>query len=228
MKYPAIIRCQCEIAVACGLSFSEAGRALGVNKSTARFWLRPEAYAHNKKRAKERYMENPEKERLRSRQWKNNNPEKVKQASQAWKRANRERTRASAASWARNNREKLNKLRKEYYWQNPEKARAVARYFYRVHSEKRKEYRKQHYESNRQIYIENARRRQQKYRAFPMTEIEKMMCKNYYLIARELTEQTGIKHEVDHIWPISKGGPHLPWNLQVLTKEENRKKSNKI
>jgi 5-methylcytosine-specific restriction endonuclease McrA len=61
-----------------------------------------------------------------------------------------------------------------------------------------------------------------------MTEIEKMMCKNYYLIARELTEQTGIKHEVDHIWPISKGGPHLPWNLQFLTKEENRKKSNKI
>ena len=35
--------------------------------------------------------------------------------------------------------------------------------------------------------------------------------------------ETGIKHEVDHIWPLSKGGPHLPWNLQVLTKEDGTK-----
>jgi 5-methylcytosine-specific restriction endonuclease McrA len=61
-----------------------------------------------------------------------------------------------------------------------------------------------------------------------MCAIEKLMCRNYYLMARELTEQTGVNHEVDHIWPISKGGPHLPWNLQVLTQEENRKKRDKI
>jgi 5-methylcytosine-specific restriction endonuclease McrA len=35
-------------------------------------------------------------------------------------------------------------------------------------------------------------------------------------------------HEVDHIIPISKGGPHSLENLQYLTKEENRRKSNKI
>jgi hypothetical protein len=35
-------------------------------------------------------------------------------------------------------------------------------------------------------------------------------------------------YEVDHIIPISKGGPHSLENLQYLTKAENRKKSNKI
>jgi 5-methylcytosine-specific restriction endonuclease McrA len=35
-------------------------------------------------------------------------------------------------------------------------------------------------------------------------------------------------YEVDHIMPISKGGSHSLENLQYLTKEENRRKSNKI
>ena len=35
-------------------------------------------------------------------------------------------------------------------------------------------------------------------------------------------------YEVDHIIPISKGGLHSLSNLQYLTKEENRRKSNKI
>jgi 5-methylcytosine-specific restriction endonuclease McrA len=35
-------------------------------------------------------------------------------------------------------------------------------------------------------------------------------------------------HEVDHIIPISKGGLHILENLQYLTTQENRRKSNKL
>lgn len=35
-------------------------------------------------------------------------------------------------------------------------------------------------------------------------------------------------YEVDHIIPISKGGPHHPSNLRVITRQENRKKSAKM
>lgn len=35
-------------------------------------------------------------------------------------------------------------------------------------------------------------------------------------------------YEVDHIYPLSKGGLHTLENLQYLTIHENRKKSNKI
>ncbi len=32
---------------------------------------------------------------------------------------------------------------------------------------------------------------------------------------------TGSEHHVDHVFPLSKGGLHVPWNLQVLTAEMN-------
>jgi len=35
-------------------------------------------------------------------------------------------------------------------------------------------------------------------------------------------------YEVDHIIPVSKGGKHCLSNLQYLTKEENRRKYNKL
>lgn len=35
-------------------------------------------------------------------------------------------------------------------------------------------------------------------------------------------------YEVDHIIPVSKGGKHRLSNMQYLTKEENRRKSNKL
>ena len=63
---------------------------------------------------------------------------------------------------------------------------------------------------------------------WPCSEVENLMTKYRYEDARRLTEETGVKYEVDHIWPLSKGGPHLPWNLQVLTKEKNRTKGAKL
>jgi 5-methylcytosine-specific restriction endonuclease McrA len=56
-----------------------------------------------------------------------------------------------------------------------------------------------------------------------LSEIQKL-----YELACELTTTTGIKHEVDHILPISKGGQHVLSNLRVCTMEENRTKSDKI
>lgn len=48
-----------------------------------------------------------------------------------------------------------------------------------------------------------------------------------YRRAKELTTETGIKHEVDHIIPLrgrNVSGLHIPINLQILTITENRQK----
>lgn len=52
-----------------------------------------------------------------------------------------------------------------------------------------------------------------------------------YKLAEKLTKDTGISHEVDHIIPLNGkniSGLHCPQNLQILSKTDNRKKSNKI
>jgi hypothetical protein len=60
---------------------------------------------------------------------------------------------------------------------------------------------------------------------------DKDAIKALYVKARQLTAQTGTKHEVDHIIPSNHPlvcGLHVETNLQILTEAENISKSNKF
>ena len=46
-----------------------------------------------------------------------------------------------------------------------------------------------------------------------------------YRECRRVSQETGIPHEVDHIIPLAKGGKHIASNLQILTADQNRRKS---
>jgi len=78
-----------------------------------------------------------------------------------------------------------------------------------------------------------ARRRASRRKAMPkwLTKEHHLEMIAKYDEAVKLTKETGIPHEVDHIIPLqgkTVRGLHVPWNLQIITRHENRKKSRKV
>jgi 5-methylcytosine-specific restriction endonuclease McrA len=202
MRHTNQTKLKVQVAVACGVPITQASKSFGVTVKTILAWLNANSHQKQKERDAKWRKSNPEKAAASTRKYREKNAELVKQKGREAKR-----------KWWAENREIARLRGKRKYAKNQEYHKEKARANYR---------------QKPGYYSENTRRRRAKVSAFSMTEIERMMCNNYYKLARELTESTGIPHEVDHIWPISKGGPHLPWNLRVITREENRSKRDKI
>lgn len=116
---------------------------------------------------------------------------------------------------------------------SPEQQEARRNYwreYAKKHAEKRRQAAKDWGQKNPDKVTAKSNRRRTRKLAVPQPHsiIEQLMVDNYYLLAKELQEKTGNLYHVDHIWPVSKGGPHLPWNLQVLPAVENLQKGAKI
>lgn len=76
-------------------------------------------------------------------------------------------------------------------------------------------------------------KRLRKQRAMPewLNEFQKAQILEAYDIAKARSVQTGVPHEVDHIVPLGGKeacGLHVPWNLRVVPRSENRSKGNRM
>ena len=95
------------------------------------------------------------------------------------------------------------------------------------------EYQRQYYQQNRFIYIQNANKRHRikKQSCLKLDEFNTLWMKELYDLAQRRTITTKTPWEVDHIIPLRNKivcGLHVPWNMQVVTRSENRTKSNKL
>ena len=64
-----------------------------------------------------------------------------------------------------------------------------------------------------------------------LTEAQKLEMKYRVEEAKAISVDTGVLHQVDHIIPLQSDvvcGLHVPWNLRVITAQENHKKSNSV
>ena len=119
---------------------------------------------------------------------------------------------------------------RKYYERNKEivKARANARPTAEVN-----QYKQKHKKNNPEYYkaLVSVRKRRHRDATPPwVTKEQKLEMRSLYLQAQKLTKITGEKYEVDHQIPLIHPdvcGLHVPWNLKVITKTENLKKSNK-
>ena len=135
--------------------------------------------------------------------WALNNKEKVKASSKKWREANRELQRKLTKNWELNNPERRKKGCSDYRKRNLAKYSA--------------------YTANR-----TALKRNSIPYFLTKCEYEKDRITKTYKLCNLLSKSTGVKHHVDHMWPLSDGGPHWSGNLQIITATENVRKQAKV
>ncbi len=163
---------------------------------------------------------------LRSRQYYSNNKEKVYNTNNKWKLRNKG---------------KVNGYKKAWDKRNPQALKA-----------KKARYKKRHPEASKEYYIKNKEKIDSKYRQWVLNNPDKKAAQwarynasklqampkwlndnqhaeilECYSLAKELQWLSEDPLEVDHIIPLQGrdvSGLHVPWNLQYLTRSENRKK----
>lgn len=143
---------------------------------------------------------------------------------------------------------KANETRKEYFQQynNSERGKEIKRRYYeenkevvlaraaRRPDEAKNRYKAKYKQNNPDLYraLTNQRRRRTRQATPPWTTLEhKKQIREKYLLALAMTKETGVPYVVDHIIPLHGEevcGLHVPWNLQVMTREDNLRKSNKL
>ena len=130
-----------------------------------------------------------------------------------------------------NKREEVKDRKNEWYTENREQVIAAASI---RPAHVKREYRNTWKENNvLKIRADTKARRRKHREATPpwLTRKQKSEIRQTYQVAITLTKTTGEQYVVDHIIPLRSDvvcGLHVPWNLRVITQEENLKKSNKL
>ena len=141
-------------------------------------------------------------------QYREDNKEIIADRQKIYRELNLEKIKKQQKQYRQDNLEFCRKRDRNYYWKNVE------------HNRARKN-------------ANGAKRHSKKLKSCPewLSQEDLSKIKSIYKMARNISKKTGIQHQVDHIIPLQGEtvcGLHVPWNLRVITKEENLSKSNKL
>lgn len=144
------------------------------------------------------------------------------------------------------NREEAAEASRKYYVENKQHHDELSRAYYHQHRAERAAKMAEWYAKNREAVAKAGKAWREdnhprkaasraKQRAIQLSTTpawaDLEMIRSVYEDAARLTEETGIRHEVDHIVPLNSevvSGLHVEFNLQVITRSQNRSKANKF
>jgi len=110
--------------------------------------------------------------------------------------------------------EKNKKISKEWKKKNPKRNAELNRLSRKRNPHKRSE-------------VCARRRAEALYGNQEISEEDKKLISCFYKCSKRVSDCLGIKHHVDHIVPLARGGLHIPSNLQVLPAIVNLRKGSK-
>jgi hypothetical protein len=156
----------------------------------------------------------------------------VKLQSTAWRIANPEKHSASMQKWIENNRELHATRVKRWQAANKDKVREDAKAWARANPDKVKAKTLRHIKKHPDAYtaraVASVARRAKRVPQW-LTSDDRWLMREAYKLAKLRTQLFGFIWEVDHIIPLRGefvSGLHVPTNLQVIPKTENRNKRN--
>jgi hypothetical protein len=183
--------------------------------------------------------------------WREANKEKIAATGKAWREDNKDRHKALMNAWYEDNKEKKAATNKTYREANKEKIAAITKAWYEDNKERKAAYyeankekitatNKTYREANKEkitawyeanpdkIAAYSSRRRALKLKLIPKhlkkCPVEKQRVLDIHKLCVLISKVTGVRHHVDHMWPLSDGGPHWSGNLQIITARENMTK----
>lgn len=155
--------------------------------------------------------------KIQSTEWRKNNPEKYSASMRKWIENNREIHGTRVKRWQTANKDKIRDIQKAWVAANPEKVKAKTLRYIKKHPEA--------YTAKAATSVARRAKRVPQW----LTSEDRWLMREAYNLAKLRTRMFGFTWEVDHIIPLRAklaSGLHVPTNLQVIPKTENRNKRN--
>lgn len=144
---------------------------------------------------------------------------------------NREERIAGVKAWRAANPDKVRQIKAAYREKYREQIKAISQRDWEKHAPKRRAKKAEWRAANPDKALEHVRARQTRktQQMPPWADREAILA--VYREARRLTKETGVKHHVDHYYPL-KGeivsGLHVHFNLRPIPAPDNHRKGNKM
>jgi hypothetical protein len=180
-----------------------------------------------KQKSREYYLKNQEALIEKTKKYTQENLESKRQYWKEYIQKNKKKKQQYRLKYKEKNSHKISEGNKRYREKNVEKMRSYFQQYRQKNAKKIADRLKRYNEKYPEIGMESKAKNRAKRRdaAKFLTNVQKKINRQFFLMAKRLKRCSNMNWHVDHIIPISRGGLHVPSNLMVMPAKLNLRKS---